>query len=130
MNVTTRNHTRSLREDIKRLAGTMPAPDLCRKLGCSPGSLRTIASEVGVSIRFPGRPADSDRRGTDDRAVARIDATKPPTIELNGIIVSAEVAQKLTIEATERGTSLRALVAQLVSHIALDGITAAVLDER
>jgi len=33
----------------------------------------------------PGRPA------ADDRAVARIDAMRPSTVELNGILLSAEV---------------------------------------
>jgi len=122
-------NTRTTRAEIRRLAGTMPSRDISRRLGISRGTLRNLASEMGISLRF-GPDREVERPAADDRAVARIDATKARTIELNGIIVSAEVAQKLTVEATERGTSLRALVAQLMSYIAIDGMTAAVLDDR
>lgn len=125
-----RQHTRSLREDIQRLAGTMPATDLCRKLGCTGGTLRTIASELGVSTRFGGTTADPDRPGTDDRAVARIDAQRPRTIELRGIVLSAEVHAKLRLEASGRNVSVESLVAKMASMIAIDGLVGAVIGDR
>lgn len=125
-----RPHTRSLRADIRRLAGTMPATDLARQLGVPYGSLRAYASKDRVSLRCPERDGDAERPGADDYAVARLDARRGASIELNGIILTAEVAAKLTQEATARGTSLKGLVARLVSVIAADSLVAAVLDVR
>lgn len=122
-------NTRSSRAEIRRLAGTVPADEICRRLGVSYGRLRNLASEMGVSIRF-GAESDFVRPGADDRAVARLDAARSRTFELRGVTLSAEVASVLRQEATTRATSLEALVARLVSMVALDGIVAAVLDER
>jgi hypothetical protein len=122
-------HTRSLRADIRRLAGTMPAGDLARRLGCSPGSLRTIASEMKVSLRAPPRDDDAGRPGTDDRAVARIDAGRARLVEIK-TLVGADVATKLTVAATERGKSIGGLLAEVATILATEGLVGAVLGDR
>lgn len=104
-----RPHTRSLRADITRLAGTMPGPMLARALGCEYSTLRTIASEVGVSIRF--------------------DPARSALVEIK-CVVAADVAAKLSTEASARERKADDLGGEIISAAVRDGIVGAVLGDR
>lgn len=123
-------HTPTLRAEIRRLAGTMPIADMARRLDCFPSTIRAIAAEEGISLKIPGGDGGDPRPGPDDKVVSRLDALRSRVIEVNGLLLSADVAAALTKEAVARGTSLKALSASVLSLIALDGLVGAVLDDR
>lgn len=129
MNAEAFRFTPQVLDTIRSLAGTMPARDIADRIGCGHDSLRSIASRHGISLKI-GDEVEPERPGADDRVVARIDAMRPRFVQLDGIIISAEVMTALTAEATIRQTTVKALVARLASYIAIDGLVAAVLDER
>jgi hypothetical protein len=97
-------------EHIRRLAGTISAPDLARRLNLSYGSLRTIASKHGISLRI--RSADPVAAIARD-AGAQACGTTPLALRL-----PPDVLADLEAEAARRGTAVEDLAARLLELVA------------